>query len=114
MAIAITPSASTTHCGSIETPRHSITPKMSARYTMLPMSSAPGRRTTARTSRGAGNRHRCDLHGRREGQRIGAERRARVLAGLPEDFDQKLGRAVDDFGLIPEAIRGEHEAHQLR
>src|SRR6266508_5851917 len=65
-------------------------------------------------SASADNRHRRDLDGHREGQRVGAERRTRVLARLAEDLNEKVGRAVDDFRLVAEIVGGVDKTDELR
>src|SRR4029077_10199480 len=114
-ATAITSSASTTHSGSIEMPRQSITPKISARYTTLPTTISRGLRAVARsTSACADNNYCCNLDRYREGQCVGAERGARMPARVAEHFDQQDGGAVDHLRLIAEVIGREHETNQLR
>src|SRR5438128_9658240 len=110
----MTRSASTTHAGSIEMPRHSITPKRIDRYRTEPIRSAPGLRRRARMSASADNRHRRDLDRHRKRQRVGAQRRSRVLARVTEDLDEKVRRAVHDFRLVTKAVGGVDEADELR
>src|ERR1700682_5760967 len=113
-ATAMTSSASSVHSGSIETPRQSITPKISARYTTLPISSRRGRRRRwGRTSDGADNCHRRDLDRHRKRKCIRAERRPRVAAGLAEHLHQQVGRSVQHPGLVAESVRREDEADDL-
>src|SRR5205823_13456184 len=114
IAIAITSRARTTHSGSMEMPRQIITPKITARYMTLPIKSAPGLRASDRVGlAGSDNRHRRDLHGRREGQGVRADGHACVLAGCSEHLDEEVGGAVEDLGLVAKALRRQHETEDL-
>src|SRR5437660_11614284 len=81
----------------------------------LPMTIRRGRRGCARsTSAGADNRDRCNLDRDRKGQRIGTERRTRVLARLAEHLREEIRCAVHDLRLVAEFLCREHEASQLQ
>src|ERR1700730_11603779 len=113
-ATAMTSRASTTHSGSIEIPRHSITPKISAKYRTLPMRMRRGRRGSTRSAlAGADNRDRCNLDRHGQGQGVRTHRGSRVLAGLAKHVDQQIRGAVDDFRLVAEVIGRKHESDQL-
>src|SRR6267378_1561741 len=81
----------------------------------LPMTIRRGRRGCARSaSAGADNRDRCNLDRDGKGQRIGTERRTRVLARLAEHLREEIRCAVDDLRLVAELVGRENEASQLQ
>src|SRR4029077_617492 len=105
-AMAMSNSASTTHSGSIEMPRHSITPKMRARYAAPPTRMRRDRvgRSRSRCLPGSDNRDRRDLDSDRERKCVGAKGGARVAAGVAEHLDQKIRGRVHDLGLFAEVV----------
>src|SRR5712692_6460657 len=104
-ATAIRSNASTTHSGSIEIPRHNMTPKISARYMTLLTRISRGRRASTRSaSAGADNRHRCHLDSYGKTQSFCPARDPGVPASLAEHIHDQIRRAVDDLRLIAEVI----------
>src|ERR1700730_16551593 len=90
-ATAMTSNASTTHSGSIEIPRHSITPKISAKYRTLATRMRRGLRGSARSAlAGADNRDRSNLDRYGQGQGIRAQCGSRMLAGLAKHLDEEI------------------------
>ena len=76
------------------------------------MSSSRGRRAGL-VSAGADNSYRRDLNRDGEGKRAGSERRTRVPARVSKDFDNEVGRCVEDLWLIAEVSCREDETKQL-
>src|SRR5713101_6753803 len=112
-AIAMRRRASTTHSGSIETPRHSITPKIRTRYAALPKRMRRDRCGAGRGSGFSDNHHRRDLHRDRERERAGTDGRACVLASVAEHLGDQIRRRVHHLGLIAEVVGRQHPSDQL-